>query len=133
MQQTIDLLGIEHLLKRMPWQLSGGEQQRVAIARALATNPSMLLLDEPLAALGDDQKADILPYLESVYQQLDIPVLYVSHSRNEVARLADHMLLLDNGEIKASGKMTEIFTALDQKTIFKNNKSPLCSRIAGFG
>ena len=112
-QQTINLLGIEHLLKRMPWQLSGGEQQRVAIARALAANPSMLLLDEPLAALGDDQKADILPYLESVYQQLDIPVLYVSHSRNEVARLADHMLLLDNGEIKASGKMTEIFTALD--------------------
>ena len=113
LQQAIDLLGIEHLLKRMPWQLSGGEQQRVAIARALATNPSMLLLDEPLAALGDDQKADILPYLESVYQQLDIPVLYVSHSRNEVARLADHMLLLDNGEIKASGKMSEIFTALD--------------------
>ena len=112
-QQTIDLLGIEHLLKRMPWQLSGGEQQRVAIARALAANPSMLLLDEPLAALGDDQKAGILPYLESVYQQLDIPVLYVSHSRNEVARLADQMLLLDNGEIKASGKMTEIFTALD--------------------
>jgi molybdate transport system ATP-binding protein len=112
-QQTINLLGIEHLLKRMPWQLSGGEQQRVAIARALAANPSMLLLDEPLAALGDDQKAGILPYLESVYQQLDIPVLYVSHSRNEVARLADHMLLLDNGEIKASGKMTEIFTALD--------------------
>ena len=112
-QQTIDLLGIEHLLKRMPWQLSGGEQQRVAIARALAANPSMLLLDEPLAALGDDQKAGILPYLESVYQQLDIPVLYVSHSRNEVARLADHMLLLDNGEIKASGKMSEIFTALD--------------------
>ena len=112
-QQTIDLLGIEHLLKRMPWQLSGGEQQRVAIARALAANPSMLLLDEPLAALGDDQKADIFPYLESVYQQLDIPVLYVSHSRNEVARLADHMLLLDNGEIKASGKMTEIFTTLD--------------------
>ena len=112
-QQTIDLLGIEHLLKRMPWQLSGGEQQRVAIARALAANPSMLLLDEPLAALGDDQKAGILPYLESVYQQLDIPVLYVSHSRNEVARLADQILLLDNGEIKASGKMTEIFTALD--------------------
>ena len=112
-QQTMDLLGIEHLLKRMPWQLSGGEQQRVAIARALAANPSMLLLDEPLAALGDDQKAGILPYLESVYQQLDIPVLYVSHSRNEVARLADQILLLDNGEIKASGKMTEIFTALD--------------------
>ena len=65
LQQAKDLLGIKHLLERMPWQLSGGEQQRVAIARALATSPSMLLLDEPLAALGDEQKAAILPYLES--------------------------------------------------------------------
>ena len=105
--------GIEHLLKRMPWQLSGGEQQRVAIVRALVTDPSMLLLDEPLAALGDEQKAEILPYLESVYQQLDIPVLYVSHSRNEVARLADHILLLDKGTITAYGKVTDIFTSLD--------------------
>ena len=113
LQQALDLLGIEHLLKRMPWQLSGGEQQRVAIARALATNPSMLLLDEPLAALGDEQKAAILPYLESVYKTLDIPVLYVSHSRNEVARLANHCLLLDTGELKACGPISELFTALD--------------------
>ena len=96
----------------MPWQLSGGEQQRVAIARALATSPSMLLLDEPLAALGDEQKTAILPYLESVYKTLDIPVLYVSHSRDEVARLADHLLLLDNGELKACGPISEIFTAM---------------------
>ncbi|MBT3672023.1 MAG: molybdenum ABC transporter ATP-binding protein [Porticoccaceae bacterium] len=113
LQQAITLLGLEHLLKRMPWQLSGGEQQRVAIARAMAASPSMLLLDEPLAALGDEQKTAILPYLESVYKTLDIPVLYVSHSRDEVARLADHMLLLDHGEIKASGKISDIFTALD--------------------
>ena len=113
LDEAISLLGIEHLLKRMPWQLSGGEQQRVAIVRALMTDPSMLLLDEPLAALGDEQKAEILPYLESVYQQLDIPVLYVSHSRNEVARLADHILLLDKGTITAYGKVTDIFTSLD--------------------
>ncbi|MDB2382644.1 MAG: molybdenum ABC transporter ATP-binding protein [Porticoccaceae bacterium] len=113
LDEAISLLGIEHLLKRMPWQLSGGEQQRVAIVRALVTDPSMLLLDEPLAALGDEQKAEILPYLESVYQQLDIPVLYVSHSRNEVARLADHILLLNKGTITAYGKVTDIFTSLD--------------------
>ena len=113
LQQTTKLLDIEQLLKRMPWQLSGGEQQRVAIARALAASPSMLLLDEPLAALGDEQKAAILPYLESVYKTLNIPVLYVSHSRDEVARLADHLLLLESGKIKACGPTSELFTALD--------------------
>ena len=121
LQNAINLLGIEHLLQRMPWQLSGGEQQRVAIARALATSPSMLLLDEPLAALGDEQKTAILPYLESVYKALDIPVLYVSHSRDEVARLADHLLLLDNGEIKACGPISEMFTAMNLPLAHQDN------------
>jgi molybdate transport system ATP-binding protein len=101
--------------------LSGGEQQRVAMARALATNPSMLLLDEPLAGLGDNQKAAILPYLESVYKTLNIPVLYVSHSRNEVARLANHCLLLDTGELKACGPISELFTALDLPLAHQTN------------
>lgn len=121
LQNAINLLGIEHLLQRMPWQLSGGEQQRVAIARALATSPSMLLLDEPLAALGDEQKTAILPYLKSVYKTLDIPVLYVSHSRDEVARLADHLLLLDNGEIKACGPISEMFTAMNLPLAHQDN------------
>jgi len=107
---TIELLQISHLLQRMPWQLSGGEQQRVAIARALAADPTMLLLDEPLAALGDEQKAAILPFLESVYKTLAIPVLYVSHSREEVACLADHLLLLDHGRLHAAGTVKDIFT-----------------------
>jgi molybdate transport system ATP-binding protein len=110
---TIELLQISHLLQRMPWQLSGGEQQRVAIARALAADPTMLLLDEPLAALGDEQKAAILPFLESVYKTLAIPVLYVSHSREEVACLADHLLLLDHGRLHAAGTVKDIFTDID--------------------
>lgn len=125
LKNTINLLGIEHLLQRMPCQLSGGEQQRVAIARALATSPSMLLLDEPLAALGDEQKTAIVPYLESVYKTLDIPVLYVSHSRDEVARLADYLLLLDNGELKACGPISEIFTAMSLSLAHQANAESL--------
>ena len=111
--QAVELLGIGHLLKRKPYQLSGGEQQRVAIARALAVSPAMLLLDEPLAALDDQRKQEILPYLESLQRELEIPVLYVSHSRNEVARLADHMVLLSDGRVKASGAVGELFSRLD--------------------
>jgi molybdate transport system ATP-binding protein len=97
----------------MPNQLSGGEQQRVAIARALASNPSMLLLDEPLAALGDEQKAEIFPYLESISKNLSIPILYVSHSRAEISRLADHILLLEKGNIKGFGNIKDVYASLD--------------------
>ncbi len=110
---TIELLAIGHLLTRKPQQLSGGEQQRVAIARALVTSPDILLLDEPLAALDHVLKEEILPYLESLQDTLDIPILYVSHSRNEVARLADHMLLLKAGRIEASGSVNHLFARLD--------------------
>jgi molybdate transport system ATP-binding protein len=110
---TIQLLGIGHLLNRRPSQLSGGEQQRVAIARALASSPDMLLLDEPLAALDDRLKQEILPYLESMHRELEIPVLYVSHSRDEVVRLADHLVLLDNGRVQATGPVGEVFSRLD--------------------
>ena len=113
LEQAIELLGIGHLLKRRPYQLSGGEQQRVAIARALAVEPEVMLLDEPLAALDQTRKQEILPYLESLHQELAIPVLYVSHSRNEVARLADHLVLLDTGRVQAQGPLMEIFSRLD--------------------
>ncbi|MDT8387457.1 MAG: molybdenum ABC transporter ATP-binding protein [Thiogranum sp.] len=113
LEHAIELLGIGHLLERRPHQLSGGEQQRIAIARALAVSPAILLLDEPLAALEEQRKKEILPYLESLHQELQIPVLYVSHSRNEVARLADHMLLLTDGRIQAAGPVGELFSRLD--------------------
>ena len=113
LDQVVGLLGIAHLLPRRTDTLSGGERQRVAIARALATSPRLLLLDEPLAALDAQRKAEILPYLENLHSELDIPVLYVSHALDEVARLADHLVLLDNGQVMASGATHELMTRLD--------------------
>lgn len=111
--QATELLGLEKLLHRQPATLSGGERQRVAIARALATSPQLLLMDEPLAALDVQRKADLLPYLERLHTELDIPVLYVSHAPDEVARLADHLVLLDAGKVLASGPTRELMTRLD--------------------
>jgi molybdate transport system ATP-binding protein len=113
LEQAVELLGIDQLLHRRPHQLSGGEQQRVAIARALAVSPSILLLDEPLAALDLARKQEILPYLESLHRELDIPILYVSHSRDEVARLADHLILLEEGRVLATGPADQLFSQLD--------------------
>lgn len=113
LDQAIELLGIEGLLQRQPGTLSGGERQRVAIARALATSPRLLLLDEPLASLDMSRKAEIIPYLERLHAQLDIPVLYVSHAPDEVARLADHLVLLDAGRVTAAGPTGELMTRLD--------------------
>jgi molybdate transport system ATP-binding protein len=113
LDQAIEWLDIGALLSRMPATLSGGERQRVAIARALATSPKLLLMDEPLAALDHARKNDILPYLERLHDELDIPVLYVSHSPDEVARLADHMVVLDAGHVIADGALTEVFARPD--------------------
>lgn len=111
--QAIELLGIEGLLQRQPGTLSGGERQRVAIARALATSPRLLLMDEPLAALDVARKAEILPYLERLHDELNIPVLYVSHAPDEVARLAHYLVLLDAGRVTAAGPTRELMTRLD--------------------
>jgi len=113
LDDAIELLGIAPLLQRRPTQLSGGEAQRVAIARALAVSPELLLLDEPLAALDDARRQEIMPYLESLHRELAMPVLYVSHARDEVARLGDHMLLLENGRVQASGPVDQLFARLD--------------------
>lgn len=110
---AIGLLGIGQLLDRRPPQLSGGERQRVAIARALAVSPELLLMDEPLAALDVQRKQEILPYLESLHARLNIPVIYVSHSPDEVARLADHLVLMENGGVTASGPISEMLTRVD--------------------
>ena len=113
MVQATALLGIGHLLDRHPQHLSGGERQRIGIARALLTSPKLLLMDEPLAALDSQRKGEILPYLERLHDELDIPVLYVSHARDEVARLADHIVLLGEGKALASGPIGETLARLD--------------------
>ncbi|WP_248730401.1 molybdenum ABC transporter ATP-binding protein [Pseudomonas sp. MWU13-2517] len=113
MAHATELLGIGHLLDRHPLHLSGGERQRIGIARALLTSPGLLLMDEPLAALDSQRKSEILPYLERLHDELDIPLLYVSHAQDEVARLADHLVLLSDGKALASGPIGETLARLD--------------------
>ena len=113
MDRAIELLGISTFLQRKPDKLSGGERQRVAIARALLTSPRLLLLDEPLAALDLGRKMEILPYLERLFDDLDIPVLYVSHSPDEVARLADYLVVMDAGRLVATGPLADTLARLD--------------------
>jgi len=117
LDQAIELLGISHLLERKPERLSGGERQRVAIARALSLSPQLLLMDEPLAALDLRRRGEILTYLERLRDELDIPVFYVSHAPDEVARLADHLVVLDGGRAVAEGSMAETMTRLDLPVI----------------
>ena len=111
--QAVELLGIAHLLERRTEHLSGGERQRVAIARALATSPRLLLMDEPLAALDHARKQEILPYLERLHDELAIPVLYVSHSPDEVARLADQIVVIEAGRVVAQGPLSETLARVD--------------------
>lgn len=113
LDHVIDLLGIRPLLARRPAHLSGGERQRVGIARALAVGPRLLLMDEPLAALDLRRKQEILPYLERLRDELDIPMLYVSHAPDEVTRLADHLVMLDGGRVQACGPLTEVLNRVD--------------------
>lgn len=105
-----DLLGIGPLLDRRPGALSGGEKQRVAIGRAILSNPRLLALDEPLAALDDDRKAEILPYLERLRDDLGLPILYVSHAMAEVARLANTVVLMEAGRVTAAGPTAELLS-----------------------
>jgi molybdate transport system ATP-binding protein len=113
MHNAIELLEISALLERSPATLSGGERQRVAIARALAVSPELLLMDEPLAAVDFNRRQEIIPYLESLHRELEIPVIHVSHQPDEVSRLADHLVLLDSGRVLASGDVHDVFTRLD--------------------
>ena len=113
--QIVDLLGIGALLDRRPRTLSGGEKQRVAIGRALLASPRLLLLDEPLAALDEARKEEILPYIERLRDEMRLPIVYVSHAVEEVARIADTLVLLATGKVIASGSVNDILTRLDLK------------------
>jgi molybdate transport system ATP-binding protein len=111
--KVADKLGITPLLERSPERLSGGERQRVAIARALLTHPRLLLMDEPLSALDTARKQEILPYLERLHDELEIPMLYVTHQIEEAARLGDHLVLLAGGRVEASGPLEATLARLD--------------------
>lgn len=106
----IELLGLRPLLERQPDKLSGGEKQRVAIARALLLKPKLLLMDEPLASLDHARKQEILGYLERLKSELTMPILYVSHSMDEVARLADHLVVIERGQIQAQGPLQQVLS-----------------------
>lgn len=110
---VVEMLGIGHLLKRRPHTLSGGERQRVAIGRALLSQPRLLLMDEPLASLDEHRKAEILPYLERLRDDLRLPILYVSHSLDEVLRLADTMVAMAEGRALACGPVAQVMSHPD--------------------
>jgi molybdate transport system ATP-binding protein len=108
LDEVVDLLGIARLLDRAPQNLSGGERQRVAIGRALLSQPRILLMDEPLSALDRFTKDEILPFLERLHDALALPIVYVSHDLAEVERLADHLVLLEQGRVRASGSLADL-------------------------
>ena len=117
LHEAVELLGIGALMQRRVGRLSGGERQRVAIARALATQPKLLLLDEPLASLDRPRRQEILPWLERLRDESKVPMLYVTHSADEVARLADHLVVLEQGRVRASGPAADVFAAVDHPVV----------------
>ncbi|MBO0347243.1 molybdenum ABC transporter ATP-binding protein [Roseibium sp. CAU 1637] len=111
--EVVGLLGIAELLDRKPAHLSGGERQRVAIGRALLSDPRILLMDEPLASLDQGRKADILPYLDRLRQEAGLPIVYVSHAMEEVARLAETLVIVSGGKVLAHGPVADIMSRVD--------------------
>ena len=113
LKQVVSVMGIHDILGQFPQQLSGGERQRVAIARALLSQPKLLLMDEPLASLDTARKLEILPYLERLRNSFNIPILYVSHAVDEIVRLADHLVIIQQGKVLAQGAITQLFSRVD--------------------
>src|SRR5262249_43045927 len=112
-EAVIEVLGISALLERRPVALSGGERQRVAVGRALLSQPRLLLMDEPLASLDEQRKAELLPYFERLNKEFRIPILYVSHSVDEVMRLANEVVLLEAGRVLIAGPLAQVTSQID--------------------
>ncbi len=129
LQQVIELLGIEKLLQRSVNALSGGEQQRVAIARALAVSPKLLLMDEPLASLDAERKREVLPYIESLHRELALPIFYVSHAMDEIATIADRLILITNGKTSDSGKIGDMLTRMDSALAHKHDAAAIIDAV----
>ena len=131
-ETVVDLLGIGTLLRRRPATLSGGERQRVAIGRALLAQPRLLLMDEPLASLDAARRAEILPYLARLRDALSLPILYVTHALDELARLADTVVLLDAGHVVDTGPIAEIAARADLPLAARDDAAAvLLARVAG--
>ncbi|NIY91808.1 molybdenum ABC transporter ATP-binding protein ModC [Vibrio diazotrophicus] len=107
----VELLSLEQMLTRYPKALSGGEKQRVAIGRALLSKPDLLLMDEPLASLDLPRKREVMPFLEMLSKQVKIPIFYVSHSLSEILRLADHLIVVDQGKVVSDGKIEDVWSS----------------------
>ena len=114
---VVGVLGIEALLDRKPRSLSGGERQRVALGRALLASPNLLLMDEPLASLDALRKQEILPFIERLRDHFDIPIVYVSHDMDEIIRLADTLILIDEGRVAAIGSVEDLTSRLDLRPL----------------
>jgi molybdate transport system ATP-binding protein len=113
LERVTTLLGIEHLLDRRPATLSGGEKQRVAIGRAFLANPRLVLMDEPLASLDIERREEVLPFIESLRDDLGLPILYVSHNMDEIIRLADTLVLVSDGKVAAAGPVESLLSRFD--------------------
>jgi molybdate transport system ATP-binding protein len=120
---VIEVLGLQSLLERRPHHLSGGERSRVALGRALLRQPALLLMDEPLASLDAPRKAEVLPYIEALAQEFALPVLYVSHSIEEVTRLAQHLVIISEGRTVASGELTDIMSRAEHAPLIGRYES----------
>ena len=131
LQASIELLGIGSLLKRMPDEWSGGERQRVAIARAIAMQPQLLLMDEPLASLDAARRQEIFPWLARLRDELKMPMLYVTHSAEEVTRLADHLVVLDQGHVKAQGSVSAVLTQVVNPVVVGEDAGALIAGCIG--
>jgi molybdate transport system ATP-binding protein len=106
--QVVELLGIQHLLHRRPAKLSGGEKQRVAIGRAILTSPHLMLMDEPLASLDNERKSEVLPFIAELPREFSVPILYVTHSVEEIVTLAHYVVMIDAGRVIGLGETVEL-------------------------